>query len=77
MNKKRKIKLSAIEEVKEFVQAAVKCDFDIDISYNRMIIDAKSILGVLSLDLSEVLIVRYGGTDLAFEKILNKYCVIS
>ena len=40
-----KIKLNATEEVQEFVNAATKCDFDIDIYYNRFLIDAKSILG--------------------------------
>ena len=48
----KKIKLTEYEEVKEFVHAAEKCDFDIDVFYNRIIIDAKSMLGVLSLDLS-------------------------
>lgn len=42
----QKIKLSAPEDVKEFVKAANKCDFDIDISYNRVLVDAKSILGI-------------------------------
>ena len=36
------IMLNATEDVKEFVNAASKCDFDIDIFYNRIIIDAKS-----------------------------------
>ena len=31
------------DEVKDFVRAASKCDFDIDISYNRYVVDAKSI----------------------------------
>ena len=31
----RKIKLSEINEVKEFVSTAGKCDFDIDVFYNR------------------------------------------
>ena len=51
----RKIKLTAKEDVKEFVNEASKCDFDIDIFYNRVIIDAKSILGVLSMDLTRIL----------------------
>ena len=41
-----KIKLNAAEDVQEFVKAASKCDFDIDIYYNRFLIDAKSILGI-------------------------------
>lgn len=33
----KKIRLNATEDVKEFVKAASKCDFDVDISYNRNI----------------------------------------
>lgn len=69
----KKIKLTDLQEVREFVQAATRCDFDIDVFYNRITIDAKSILGVLSLDLTKVLTVKYGGADLEFENILNKY----
>lgn len=69
------IKLKAAEEVKEFVEAASKCDFDIDIFYNRMIVDAKSILGVFSLDLTRVLTVNCQGYDPNFESTLKKYAV--
>ena len=41
------------EDVKHFVDVASKCDFDIDICYNRYVIDAKSIMGIFSLDLSK------------------------
>ena len=41
----RKIKLSDTEEVKDFVNAAGKCDFEIDVCYSRAVIDAKSLLG--------------------------------
>lgn len=69
----RKIKLNELEEVKEFVSAASQCDFDIDVFYNRVIIDAKSMLGVLSLDLTKILTVKYGGSDMKFEDVLSKY----
>lgn len=69
----KKIKLTEYEEVKEFVHATEKCDFDIDVFYNRIIIDAKSMLGVLSLDLSRELTVKYGGKNNAFENVLCKY----
>jgi Phosphotransferase system, HPr-related proteins len=72
----RYIKLSAKEDVKEFVSRASKCDFDIDISYNRIIVDAKSILGVLSLDLSRKLTVQYRESDTEFETFLNNYAII-
>ncbi len=69
----RKIKLNQMKDVKEFVSVAEKCEFDIDVFYNRISIDAKSIMGVLSLDLSQVLTVKYGGTDERFENVLDKY----
>lgn len=71
----RKIKLNELQDVKEFVTAAGKCDFDIDIFYNRVTIDAKSILGVLSMDLRNDLTVKYFGEDRSFETILSKYAV--
>ena len=40
-------------EVKDFVRAASNCDFDIDISYNSYVVDAKSILGIISMDLNQ------------------------
>lgn len=73
MMSEKKIKLTELDEVKEFVRAAEQCDFDIDVFYNRVIIDAKSILGVLSMDLTRELTVKYGGENLHFENILNKY----
>ncbi|MDO4304892.1 MAG: HPr family phosphocarrier protein, partial [Bacillota bacterium] len=54
----RRIKLR-LDEVKDFVAAATRCDFDIDISYNRFTVDAKSIVGVLGLDLNQILTVSY------------------
>ena len=71
----RKIKLTELKDVKDFVDAAAKCDFEIDIFYNRITIDAKSILGVLSMDLTRDLTVQYFGEDTGFESVLNKYAV--
>lgn len=69
--KQRKIMLPTLDDAKAFVAAANKCDFDIDVFYNRVIIDAKSILGVLSLDLTKILTVTYDGDDEAFETFLD------
>ena len=71
----RKIRLTDTEEVKDFVRAAGKCDFDIDISYGRILIDAKSFLGVLGLGFSRELTVTCGGRDENFENVLRKYAV--
>ena len=48
-----KIKLNNVNDVKEFVNRAMMCEFDIDLISGRYIIDAKSIMGILSLDLSK------------------------
>lgn len=71
----KQIRLNAEEEVNEFVNEAARCDFDIDISYNRIIIDAKSLLGILSMDLSRVLTVRCYGESQRFNKVMDKFAV--
>lgn len=63
------------EEVKKFVAVASKCDFDIDIYYNRYIVDAKSILGVYGLDLTKILTVRYDGYNADLENYLASLAV--
>ena len=70
--KQKRIMLPTVEEAKEFVAAASRCDFDIDVFYNRIIIDAKSLLGVLSLDLTRVLTVGYNGENEVFESFLEE-----
>lgn len=69
------IRLSRAEDVQEFVNAACRCDFDIDIFYNRVVIDAKSILGVLSMDLSKVLTVKCHGENKDFREAIAKFSV--
>lgn len=59
------------DEVNRFVNAASKCDFDVDISYNSFVVDAKSIVGVLGLDFGRPLTVVCHGYDSAFTHYLN------
>lgn len=70
--KQKRIMLPSVEDAKRFVAAAAKCDFDIDVFYNRVVIDAKSILGVMSLDLTKVLTVEYNGKNDDFEILLDR-----
>ena len=64
-----------VDEVKDFVAAATRCDFDIDISYNRFVVDAKSIVGVFGLDLNQILTVSYNGYDQEFEDYMNHFAL--
>lgn len=70
----KRIKLRPAE-VKDFVAAATKCDFDIDISYNRYVVDAKSIIGVLGMDFNQILTVTYSGYNSEFEKFMKRFSV--
>ena len=47
------ISLNSIGKVKSFVNAITKYDFDFDLISGRYVIDAKSIMGIFSLDLSK------------------------
>lgn len=48
-----KISLNSIDKVKSFVNALTKFDTDFDLISGRYVIDAKSIMGIFSLDLSK------------------------
>jgi phosphotransferase system HPr-like phosphotransfer protein len=50
------IKLKDIKDVKDFVTAVNAYTFDVDLVTGRYITDAKSIMGVLSLDLEDKLV---------------------
>ena len=45
--------LRSINDVKDFVNISNKYDFDIDLTSGRYVVDAKSIMGIFSLDLSK------------------------
>ena len=48
-----KISLNSIDKVKSFVNDISKFDSDFDLVSGRYVIDAKSIMGIFSLDLSK------------------------
>lgn len=49
--KTTKIRLSSIEAVRDFVEIVRKYDSEVDLSSGRYVVDAKSIMGIFSLDL--------------------------
>ncbi|WP_051656518.1 HPr family phosphocarrier protein [Butyrivibrio sp. AE3004] len=60
-------------QVKDFVSAASKCDFDVDISYNHLTVDAKSLLGVFGMNFKFPLKVSYRGFNQEFENYLAEH----
>ena len=63
------------EEVRDFVAAASRCKFEVDICYNHYTVDAKSIVGVLGLDLRRVLTVTCHGFDAEFDQYLKSLAI--
>ena len=65
------IKLSSIEDVRNFVNIVSKYEMEIDLTSGRYIVDAKSIMGIFSLDLLKPIQLTAHGddTDALFEEI--------
>jgi len=59
-----KISLDSIEKVKSFVNTIARFDADFDLVSGRYVIDAKSIMGIFSLDLSKPINLNIHGNDL-------------
>lgn len=70
------IMLNTINDVKDFVNTVAKYDFDIDLISGRYAVDAKSIMGIFSLDLSQKIRVEAHTEDATeFIKEIEKFVV--
>lgn len=58
-----KVMLDSIEKIKEFNRKICKFECDFDLEQGRYYIDAKSMLGILSLDLSSPLQLHFTTTS--------------
>jgi len=57
------IQLKSINDVKDFVNISNKYDYDVDLTSGRYVVDAKSIMGIFSLDLSKAIKVEVHSGD--------------
>lgn len=65
-----KISLNSIDKVKAFVNEISKFDCDFDLVSGRYVIDAKSIMGIFSLDLSKPIKLNIHAEGAALDAIL-------
>ena len=67
------ISLNSIDKVKSFVNEIAQFDYDFDLISGRYVIDAKSIMGIFSLDLSKpiTLNVHTDQTEEVLEKLAS------
>ena len=72
-----KISLNSIDKVKAFVNDITKCDYEFDLVSGRYVIDAKSIMGIFSLDLSKPIDLNIHAEDNidAVMDVINAYVV--
>ncbi len=59
------LKLSQAEEIKEFVNTVNRYSYEMDLRAGRHVVDAKSILGIFSLDLSKPISLEIYSDDCA------------
>jgi len=59
----RKVKISTIDDVKQFVNTVMRYSYDVDLVSGRYAVDAKSIMGLFSLDLSGELTLKVHSDD--------------
>ena len=78
MKKVCQIKLNTINEVKEFVNIVLQCPYDVDLVCGRYIIDAKSLMGIFSLDLTRPIDLEADIDSDDVEELLKKidFCVV-
>lgn len=65
------ISLNSIEDVKQFVQILTAFDGDFELLSGKYIVDAKSILGLLSVDLSKPVKLRIDVEETKIEEVLK------
>ena len=65
------ISLRTIEEVKEFVQTITMSDGDFELISGKYIVDAKSILGLFSVDLSKPVTLKIDVNDSKMNEVLT------
>ncbi len=66
-----KVSLNSIDKVKTFVNDINRFDYDFDLVSGRYVIDAKSIMGIFSLDLSKPIDLNIHADDDKQEEVLK------
>ena len=69
------ISLNTVEKVKGFVNAVSPLDGDFDLVSDRYVVDAKSIMGIFSLDLGKPLTLQIHSNEEKALPLLKPYIV--
>lgn len=69
--KEIKVRLKNTDDIKDFNHTVTKIDGDVDLVSGRYIVDAKSIMGIFSLDISKPLTCRINSVHTDEEKAIK------
>ena len=70
------IKLTSVQEIRSFVEKVTCYSMDVDLSSGRYVVDAKSIMGIFSLDLAKpVTLIAHGDDCDSFLNDISEYIV--
>lgn len=67
------VSLSKVEEAQKFISVISEIDAECDLSSNKYIVDAKSLLGVLSLDMSHPLKLQIHSNEYEIQEGLKEF----
>lgn len=76
LTKSKLIKINMIEDLKELVNKAAEVEDEVLLQHGYYIINCKSILGVLSLDLSKEVNIVYPAYAVEFEQFVENFEVV-
>ena len=68
------VKFSTMDQVQSFIDDIRKVPYDVDAYHGNYIVDAKSILGILSLSFGREIELKLNSDDLAAHKMIQDIC---
>ena len=73
MIKNSTIRIDSLSDVYTFIREASKVYGDVIIKRGKFVIDAKSVMGVFSIDMSNEVTISYPEEAVEFDKFLDKF----
>lgn len=74
--KTKTISIKTINDLVDFIKHTSAVKKDVTVKQGRYIIDAKSIMGMMSIDTSEPFEIEYPENDIIFDKYVNLFTVV-
>lgn len=70
-----RVSFKSVEDIQEFHNIISKFDADVDAIKGTYIVDAKSFMGLMTIDYSTPVIIKINSSDLSLRKKIEKWIV--